>query len=71
MRAIFIVALTAAALGLAGTSPSSAMPARGGAIGHAAHAGHVVDQVHWRWRGHHRHHHRHCWWHRGHLHCGW
>jgi hypothetical protein len=68
MRAIFIAALMALGLGLAGTSPGTAAPVSGSAIGHAAHLGHAVDQVHWRWR--HRHH-RHCWWHHRRLHCGW
>ena len=69
MRAIFVVALMALGLAFAGTSPASAAPANGGAIGHAATLNQVVDQVHW--RRHHRHHrhHRHCWWHRGHVHC--
>jgi hypothetical protein len=83
MRAIFVVALMALGLAFAGTSPASAAPANGGVIGHAATVNQVVDQVHWRhdgrphWRHHwrhHRHHHhhsKHCWWHRGHLHCGW
>jgi hypothetical protein len=57
-------------IGLAGTSPLTAAPMSGGAIGEAASLNRMVEQVHWRWRRHHRHH-RHCWWHRGHLHCVW
>ena len=79
MRAIFVVALMALGLAFAGTSPASAAPANGGAIGHAATLNQVVDQVHerhhhWRhhhWRNHHRDH-RHCWVGRhGRLHCAW
>jgi hypothetical protein len=82
MRAIFVVALMALGLAFVGTSPISAAPANGSVIGNAAAVNQVVDQVHWRhewrphWRHHwrhHRHHHhhsKHCWWHRGHLHCG-
>ena len=69
MRAFFVVAVTALGLAFVGTSPTSAAPANGSVIGHAATVNQVVDQVHW--RRHHRHHHRHCWWHRGHLHCNW
>jgi hypothetical protein len=70
MRGTFIAALMALGIGLIGTSPLSAAPISGGVIGDAAYLNEVVDQVHWRWRRHHRHH-RHCWWHRGHLHCAW
>ena len=76
MRAFFVVAVTALGLALVGTSPTSAAPANGGVIGHAATVNQVVDQVHWRhhhWRHrYHRHHdHKRCWWHRGHFHCVW
>jgi hypothetical protein len=81
MRAILIAALMAFAIGLAGSAPGSAAPVNPGAIGAAADAGHVVDQVRWRhWRRHrhwhHGHywrwrHHRHCWWHHHHRHCRW
>jgi hypothetical protein len=66
MRAVFVVALMALGLAFAGTSPASAAPLNGSAIGHAATLNQVVDQVHW------RRHHRHCWvgW-RGRLHCAW
>jgi hypothetical protein len=72
MRSIFVVALMALGLAFVGTSPISAAPLNGSVIGPAASFNQVVDQVHWRhhWRRHH-HHNRHCWWHRGHLHCGW
>jgi hypothetical protein len=68
MRAIFVVALMALGLAFTGTSPASAAPLNGSAIGHAAGRNQVVDQVHWR----RHHHHRHCWVGRyGRLHCSW
>lgn len=71
MRAIFIAALMALGIGLVGTSPISAAPARGGPIADAAHVNQSVDKAHWYWRRHHRHH-RHCWVGRfGRVHCGW
>ena len=67
MRTIFVAALTAAGLALAGALPTMAAPAHGMAIRHAAHVTKVVDHVWWR-----RHNHRHCWVGRhGRLHCGW
>jgi hypothetical protein len=69
MRTIFAVALLATGIGLAGTLPTTAAPASGAAIAHAAGRGQVIDQVHW-WRRHHRHH-RHCWSHHGRPHCSW
>jgi hypothetical protein len=77
MRAVFVVALMALGLAFVGTSPTSAAPANGGVIGHAATVNQVVDQAHWYgrpWlrRHHHRHHdHKRCFWHRGHYHCVW
>ena len=66
MRTIFVVALLAAGIGLAGTLPGTAAPASGAVIGQAAGRGYMIDRVHWRW-----HHHRHCWWHYGRPHCFW
>ena len=57
MRTLVIAAIMAIGFGLAGVSASSAAPAHGTAIVHAAKAGVVVEQA--RWWGHRRHH-RHC-----------
>ena len=68
MRAIFIAALMALGIGFVGSSAALAAPANGLAIGKAAGAGQVIDQVRWRWhRFHHRHHfyyrhHHRRWW---------
>ena len=45
MRAIFVAALLAAGIGLAGTSGSFAAPANGTTIGTAAANATIVDQV--------------------------
>ena len=65
MRAIFIPALVALGIGLAGTSPTLAAPANGEVIGQAAYLNPGVEQVYWRryhhwigWR--HRYHRRWC-----------
>ena len=61
MRTIFIPALVALGIGLAGTSPTLAAPANGEVIGQAAYLNPGVEQVYWR-----RYHHWHWWRHRYH-----
>ena len=65
MRAIPIAALMTAGIGLAGTSPTLAVPANGTAIADAAVVNPMVEQVHWR-RYYHRHwrwrHYHRRWW---------
>lgn len=65
MRAVFLPALVALGIGLAGTSPTLAAPANGEAIGAAAYLNQAVDQVYWR-----HYHYRHWWW-RHHYHHRW
>jgi hypothetical protein len=65
MRAIFIPALVALGIGLAGVAPSLAAPASGVAIANAANLNQTVDQVYWR-----RYYHRHWGW-RHHWHHRW
>ena len=48
MRAIYIPALVALGIGLAGTSPTLAAPANGEVIGQAAYLNPGVEQVYWR-----------------------
>jgi hypothetical protein len=50
MRAILFAMLVAIGIALVGTSNLSAAPAGGAAIGEAATAADIVDQIqHWRW----------------------
>jgi hypothetical protein len=65
MRAVFVPALVALGIGLAGTSPTLAAPANGEAIGTAAYLNQAVDRVYWR-----HYHYRHWWW-RHHYHHRW
>jgi hypothetical protein len=58
MRKILIATLVAAGLGLAGTSPTLAVPASGNAIEDAAAANPLLQPAWW-----HHHYHWH-WWHR-------
>jgi len=69
MRAIMIAAVAALGIGIAGSTAGLAAPANGWAIGQAAGAGQLTDQVNWYWHRHHhhrnfffyRHHHRRWW----------
>jgi len=61
MRAFVIATLIAAGLGLAGTTASLALPARGNAIEAAASVNPLIEPVYWRryyWHRWHRWHHR-------------
>ncbi len=57
MRAILIATLAAVGIGLLGSSPILAAPARGNAIGNAAAFNQAVEPVYWR-----HYHYRHWWW---------
>jgi hypothetical protein len=60
MRAIFVPALVAVGIALAGTSPTLAAPANGVAIANAAELNQGIEPVYWR-NYHYRYHWR---WHR-------
>jgi hypothetical protein len=66
MRAIFVPALVAVGIALAGTSPTLAAPANGVAIANAAELNQGIEPVHWRHYRYHRHwrwhRYRHRWW---------
>jgi hypothetical protein len=65
MRAIFVPALVAVGIALAGTSPTLAAPANGVAIANAAALNQGIEPVYWRhyhYRWHWRWHRHRRWW---------
>ena len=62
MRAFVIATVMAAGIGLAGTSPTLAVPASGNVIEDAAAVNPLIEPVYW--RHYHYRYHRHWRWHR-------